>query len=93
MVSHYHALNRYFHKNQIESLYRSLYLLNYAEACNEFPGPISVSLRPGNTALFEEMSQRWRVVGNTVFDLTGPRFEPQISRSRDEGVTARSSGR
>ena len=22
------------------------------------------------------MSQRWRTVGNTVFDLTGPRFEP-----------------
>ena len=48
---------------------------------------------PGNTASFEEMSQRWRDVGNTVFDLTGPRFEPQTSRSRDERVTARSIGR
>ena len=38
-----------------------------------------MSLWPGNTALFEEMSQRWRAVGNTVFDLTGPRFEPQTS--------------
>ena len=28
----------------------------------------------GNTALFEEMSQRWRVVGNTVSNL---RFEPR----------------
>ena len=30
------------------------------------------------------MSQRWQAVGNTVSDLTGPRFEPQISCSRDE---------
>ena len=42
----------------------------------------------GNTAPFEEMSQRWRAVGNTVSDLTGPRFEPLTSRSRDERVTA-----
>ena len=71
----------------------SLYSLDYAEACNELAGPISASLRPGNTAPFEEMSQRWRAVGNTVSDLTGPRFEPQTSRSRDERVTARPSGR
>ena len=30
---------------------------------------------------------------NTVSDLTGPRFEPQTSRSRDEPVTTRPSGR
>ena len=42
---------------------------------------------------FEEMSQRWRAVGSTVSDLTGPRFEPQTSRSRDECVTARPTGR
>ena len=71
----------------------SLYSLYYAEACNEFAGPISASLRPGNTASFEEMLQRWRAVGNTVSDLTGQRFEPQASRSRDEGVTARPTGR
>ena len=35
-------------------------------ACNEFTGPISASLRPGNTALFEKMLQGWRAVGNTV---------------------------
>ena len=46
-----------------------------------------------NTAPFEEMSQRWRAVGNTVSDLTGPRFERQTSRSRDERVTARPIGR
>ena len=33
----------------------SLYALYYAEACNEFAGPISASLRPGNTASYEEM--------------------------------------
>ena len=71
----------------------SLYSLHYAEACNELAGPISASLRPGNTAPFEEMSQRWRAVGNTVSDLTGPRFEPQTSRSRDKRVTARPTGR
>ena len=41
---------------------------------------------------FEEMSHRWRVVGNTVSDLTGPRFELLTSRSRDERVTARLTG-
>ena len=43
----------------------------------------------GNTALFEEMLQRWRAVGNNVSDMTGPRFKPQTSRSRRERVTAR----
>ena len=28
-----------------------------------------------NTARFEEMSQRWRAVTNTVSDLTSPKFE------------------
>ena len=78
--------------NQIKSNF-SLYSLYYAEACNELAGPISASLRPGNTAPFEEMLQRWRAVGNTVSDLTGLRFEPQTSRSRDERVTARPTGR
>ena len=63
-----------------------------AEACNEFAGPTSASLRPGNTAPFEEMLQRWRAVGNTAFDFIGPRFEPQTSRSRDERVIARPTG-
>ena len=66
-------------------------LLN-AEACNEVAGRISASLRPGNTAPFEEMSQRRRAVGNTVHQ-TGLRFEPQTFRSRDERVTARPTDR
>ena len=57
----------------------------YAEACNEFSGPISASLRPGNTASFE-MSQRWQAIGNTVSDLAAPRPEPQTYRFRDERV-------
>ena len=45
------------------------------------------------------MSQRWRAVGNTVSDLTGPRFEPQTSHlpravgNRDKRATARPTGR
>ena len=66
----------------------SLYSLYYAKSCSEFAEPISASLRPGNTASFEEMLQLWRAVGNTVSNLTGPRFEPQTSHSRDERVTA-----
>ena len=65
--------------------YLLLYSLYYAEVCNEFAGPIFASLRPGgNTASSKEMSPRWRAVGNAVFDLTGPRFESQTSRYRDE---------
>ena len=52
-------------------------------------GPTSASLRPGNTAPSQEMSQQLRAVGKTVSNLTGPRFESPTSRSRDKGVTAR----
>ena len=64
----------------------------YAETCNEFSEPISPSLHPGNIAFFEQMLKRWRAVGNIPSDLTGPRFEPQTSRSRHERVTARPTG-
>ena len=37
---------------------------------------LGVSALVGNTALFEEMLQRWRAVGNTVSDLACARFEP-----------------
>ena len=59
---------------------------------SEFAGPNSESLRTSNTAPLEEMLPRWRAVGNTVANLTGSRFEPQTSRSRDERITARPSG-
>ena len=47
----------------------SLYSLYYAEACNEFTGPVSASFRSGNTAPFEEMLQGWRTIDNAVSDL------------------------
>ena len=53
---------------------------------------IRVIAPAGNRALFEEKLQRWRAVSNTVSDLTGPRFEPQTSRLRDERVIARLTG-
>ena len=60
-----------------------------AVACNEFAAFISASLRPGKTAFFQ-MLQRWRTVGNTVSDLTGPGFDPDLSsHSLDKHVTAR----
>ena len=65
-----------------------LYSLCYAKACNKFVGPISTSLHLCSTAPFKEMLQWWRAVGNSVSDLTDPRFEPQISCSKDENVTA-----
>ena len=46
----------------------SLYSLYYAEACKKFVGLISASLPSGNTAPFEELPQRSRAVGNTMFD-------------------------
>ena len=46
---------------------------------NEFVDPIF-----GNKASFEElMWQRRQAAGNTMFDLTDPRFVPQTYRSRD----------
>ena len=53
----------------------SLYALCYAEACNELTGSISAPLNPYNTAPFEES----RSGGNTVSDLTCPRFEAMSS--------------
>ena len=61
--------------------------------CNEFVAPICALLRSDNTPPFEEMSQRCRAVGNIVSDLTGPRFDAYASRSSDERVSARPTGR
>ena len=38
------------------------------------------------------MSQQWQTVCNTVFDLTGPRFQPRTLRSEDKHVTAWPTG-
>ena len=64
-------------------------MLCHAEACNEMAGPISAIVPVGNTATFKEMLQQRQAVGNTVSNLTGPRFEPHIFHSRYERVTAR----
>ena len=56
-------------------------------------GPNSASLRLGNTSPFKEVLQQLQAVGNTVSDLTGPRFEPQTFRSREERDTDRPPGR
>ena len=40
-----------------KSKIKPLYSLYYVEAYNDFAGPISVLLRPGNTAPIEEISQ------------------------------------
>ena len=34
------------------------------------------------------LPKKSRSGGNSVFDLTGPRFEPQIFRSRDEHINS-----
>ena len=59
------------------------------ERVTSWRDPISTSLRPGDIAPFEEMLQWWRAVGNTVSDLTSPRFEPQTSYSKEKRVTVR----
>ena len=41
-----------------------IYLLYYAEACDEFTEPIFASLHLDNTTPFKEMSQWWRVIDN-----------------------------
>ena len=48
------------------------------------PGP-----SPRHCVLAVQLWKKCCCVGNTVFDLTGPRFEPQTSCSKDERVNAR----
>ena len=49
------------------------YLLYCAEGRNELTGPISESSRPGNTAPFKEMPQRWRAVMETLCPILSAR--------------------
>ena len=67
----------------------SLYSLYYAEACNEFAGPISASLCPCNTA----SNFRKNVAAVASRRQHCAQFEDQTSHSRDERVTARPIGR
>ena len=50
-------------------------------------------MRLGNTAPFKEILQQWQAIDNTVSDLTGPRFKPQTSHSRDENLISRPTNR
>ena len=54
----------------------------------------SIRISPPNCARATQLHLKKcrRGVGNTVSDLTGPRFEPQTSRSRDEHTTTSSTG-
>ena len=74
--------------NPINLINVSLYSLYYPEACKEFVRPISASLHLLAKQFF---LKKYRSGGNTVSNLTGPRFESQTSRSRDERVTARTT--
>ena len=64
-------------------------LVYYAEVCNRLAWLISTSLRRSNTALFK-MSQQWRAVGNTVFDLSP---KPPFQQRKVKHVTACPSDR
>ena len=50
--------------------------------CVTWRGPSSFQCAEA-TRLLQEMSQRWRAVGNTVSDLTCPGIELWVSRSRE----------
>ena len=52
-------------------------------------------IAPGNADPFEETSQQWLTLTwhRTVSDLTGRRFELQISSFRGERVTSGNTGR
>ena len=76
--------------NYDQKLNLLLFSLWYAEACNGVGGAHFRGSAPaGNTAHNENMLQRWRDVGNNMYDLTVSKVEPQTSRSRDKPVTAR----
>ena len=49
--------------------------------------PFPRQSRSGNRASFEDTSQLWLTVGNTVSDLTAPQFEPQISAPETNALT------
>ena len=51
------------------------------EMCNEFERPIYESFCvQSNTGSFDEMSQGWRAISNTVSNLTDPRFYRSTNR-------------
>ena len=76
-----------FDPNVKLNLSLGVYSLYYAKACNELVKSNFRVIAPvSNAASFEKMLQRWRAVGNTVFDWTGLGFESLTSRSRNERI-------
>ena len=75
-------------KELLQKIKWLLYSLDHAQACNEFAWSIAATLRLGKTRPFEEKSQRWRPVGNSVLDLTDPRFKSQTFRTQVAHITA-----
>ena len=64
------------------------------EACNKLAGSISTLLRLSTTTPFEEMSQWWRAIGNTVFhcpdlDLNLRDFTPDTNAIPHHQLTAK----
>ena len=55
---------------------------------NPFPRHSARTTQP----LLKKCRSSGEPLANTVYDLTGPRLEPQIFRSGDECVTARLTG-
>ena len=76
-ISFFHKQELMSYKGDLKTLFSNLY---YARCIT--PKRLTSSLGPfprfigfwSNKAPFEEMSQRWRAVGNSVFDLTGRRY-------------------
>ena len=58
-----------------------------------FTEPISRHGASAAQLILNKMLQRWRGIGNTVLDLTYTKVEPQASRSSDQCVVARITGR
>ena len=65
-----------------EKIKSSSYSRYYTEACNKWWIHLC-GLAPGQHS-FEETSQRWRAVGDTVPDLTGLRIEILTSRTEKD---------
>ena len=70
----------------------SLYLRYYAEACYEWWVHLR-GIAPGEHSCSEETSQRWRAVGDTVPDLSGPGIEPQTFRADSDVRNINIAGR
>ena len=84
-----HSLSYSNASNQIFQLYRCISLKRVTSLWAD----LRAIAPAGNAVPFQELSHRWRAVGNIVCDLPGPRFEAQTSLSRGDRVIVRRTGR